>query len=103
VDPGLRRGPPAEETERAVAAVRLDAIRRDRVTLTLPVLNRAAKVVFLVQGEEKAEILYRVMVKRESSLPAARIQLLQERPIFFLDQGAGRQLPSLLQGNRGIS
>jgi 6-phosphogluconolactonase len=100
----LFSGTPAlEETARAVAAVRLDAIRRDRVTLTLPVLNRAAKVVFLVQGEEKAEIVYRVIVKRESSLPAARIQPLQERPSFFLDRGAGRQLSSHLQGNRGIS
>jgi 6-phosphogluconolactonase len=100
----LFSGTPAlEETERAVAAVRLDAIRRDRVTLTLPVLNRAAKVVFLVRGEEKAEILYRVIVKRESSLPAARVQPAQGRAIFLLDQGAGRQLSSRLQGNRGIS
>ena len=100
----LFSGTPAlEETERAVAAVRLDAIRRDRVTLTLPVLNRAVKVVFLVQGEEKAEIIYRVIVKREFSLPAARVQPFQERPIFFLDRRAGRKLSSHLQGNRGIS
>ena len=95
--------PALEEGERAVAAVRLDAIRRDRVTLTLPVLNRAARVVFLVQGEEKAEIIGRIIAGKDSTLPAARVQPARGRAIFLLDRSAGRQLSSHLQGNRGIS
>jgi len=95
--------PALKETERWVVAVNLDEVRRNRVTLTLPVLNRAGKVVFLVQGEKKAEIVRRVIVERESSLPAARVQPLQGEPIFFLDREAGRRLPLHLQGNRGTS
>ena len=95
--------PALDEIERAAVAVRLEGDRRDRVTLTLPVFNRAGKIVFLVRGEEKAEIVHRVIEKREPSLPAARVKPLQERPIFFLDRKAGRKLSSHLQENRGVS
>jgi 6-phosphogluconolactonase len=94
--------PALEETARVVVPVRPEGNRLARVTLTLPVLNRAARVVFLARGEEKAEILYRVIVKKESSLPAARVQPDQGRPIFLLDRGAGRQISSHLEGDRGI-
>jgi 6-phosphogluconolactonase len=86
--------PGLDETQRAVVAVRLNEDRPNRITLTLPVLNRAARVVFLVEGEDKAEIVYRVIERRETSLPAARVHPFRERPIFFLDRGAGKRLSS---------
>jgi len=86
--------PALDEAQRAVVAVRLDEVRHDRVTLTLPVLNRADRVVFLVQGEDKAEMVLRVIERRETALPAARVQPFREQPIFFLDRGAGMKLSS---------
>lgn len=86
--------PAPDEVQSAVVAVRPGGNRHDRITLTLPVLNRAARVVFLVQGEDKAEIVFRVIEKKEISLPAARVQPFRERPFFFLDREAGGKLSS---------
>jgi len=83
-----------DEDQRPVVAVRPGGNRHDRVTLTLPVLNRAARVVFLVQGDDKAEIVFRVIEKKEIILPAARVQPFRERPIFYLDREAAGKLSS---------
>jgi 6-phosphogluconolactonase len=46
----------------------------DRITLTIPVINFAAHVVFLVSGKEKAARLREVLRKPASTLPASLIK-----------------------------
>ncbi|HET6975738.1 MAG TPA: 6-phosphogluconolactonase [Pyrinomonadaceae bacterium] len=45
------------ETERLVAAPWVEKFQSYRITMTLPLLNNGASVVFLVSGAEKAEIV----------------------------------------------
>ncbi len=81
-----------EEIGKLAVAVRLDDPRHDRITLTLPVLNRAQKVVFLVTGERKAEIIPRIILEKNPLLPASRVQPVTGDRIFLLDREAGARL-----------
>ena len=53
-----------------------------RITLTLPVLNAGAKVVFLVTGEEKAEAVRRAFNGPKS--PDVPASLLEPRNEYVL-------------------
>jgi len=65
-----------------------------RLTLTYPVLNAAAHVVFLVAGADKAETLRDVLKgpPRLSPLPAQGVQPAGGRLRWFVDQAAARLL-----------
>jgi 6-phosphogluconolactonase len=62
---------------------------RQRMTLTYPVLNRARRILWLVTGSEKAEMLGR-LVRGDRSIPAGRVS--QERAIIIADRAATSQL-----------
>jgi 6-phosphogluconolactonase len=61
----------------------------DRITLTLPVLNAAAHVAFLVTGPAKADALRGVIA---GSVPAALVRPRDGRLLWFLDAAAARSL-----------
>jgi len=66
-------------TDRLVAAVRAPKASPpvDRITLTLPALNKANDVLFLISGREKTEIMQSIIEERAKSgrlYPAARIR-----------------------------
>jgi len=84
-----------EEAKKLAVAVKLDDSRHDRVTLTFPVLNRAAKVIFLAAGKRKAEIVSRVILEKNRLLPASRIHPVAGDLIFLLDREAGVKLGGL--------
>jgi 6-phosphogluconolactonase len=92
-----------EETGKAVTVVKFGAGRRDRVSLTLPVLNRGREVVFLVCGEGKAGIVRKVIAEKDSSLPAARVRPRSGGAIFLIDRPAGKQLSPGFQMGRSFS
>jgi 6-phosphogluconolactonase len=71
------------QTAIAVYAPHLDSWR---VTLTLPVLNRARHVLFLVSGENKTSALARI--RAGDPLPAGRIRPSQGTLTWLLDQDA---------------
>lgn len=66
-----------------------------RVTVTLPVINAARRVLFLVAGGQKSEILYRVLMAAEMPrLPAQRVQPGSQQLEWLVDQPAASKLTS---------
>jgi 6-phosphogluconolactonase len=59
-----------------------------RLTLTLPVLNAAAQICFLVAGAAKAAPFKRVFEEQDRSLPASLIQPQNGDLLFLVDRAA---------------
>ena len=77
-----------------VAAPYVSKLRAHRLTLTLRVLNRAANVVFLVSGKDKAATLARVFASPEEDeeLPARFVRPANGRLSWLVDEEAARLL-----------
>lgn len=63
-----------------------------RVTLTLPVLNAASHVLFLVSGEEKAGVLEEILSGKRKELPASRVCPHRGKVTFLADSDAASRL-----------
>lgn len=63
---------------------------RRRMTLTYPVLNRARRILWVVTGGEKAEMLAR-LVRGDVSIPGGRVR--QDTALVIADREAARLLP----------
>jgi len=67
-----------------------------RMTLTYPALNRARRVLWIVTGSEKAQVLQRLL-DGDTSIPAGRIQ--REQALVLSDRAAaGDRSAELRQG-----
>ena len=79
------------ETERLVAAPYVEKFKSYRITMTLPLLNNGASIVFLVSGAEKAEIVKQV-IQGENKYPAQAVNPTQGELIWMLDKDAASKL-----------
>jgi 6-phosphogluconolactonase len=83
-------------TDRLAVANVVPRLNMTRLTLTFPVLNAAARVAFLVSGEDKAEIVARVIEGDRSDpaalLPSQRIEPVSGELLWLLDFAAAGQL-----------
>jgi 6-phosphogluconolactonase len=89
--PGTRA---LQEKSRLVVANWVDKMKGSRISLTLPVLNAAAAVAFLVSGTDKAPALHAVL---ESEAPGEQYPAKLVRPsdgklIWLVDRAAASQL-----------
>jgi 6-phosphogluconolactonase len=89
--------PVLEETAAWAAAVKGGSPDVWRVTLTLPVLNRARRVLFLVAGEDKADPVRRALVETPPVLPAGRVAPEGGTVLWVVDEGAARRI-----GGKGV-
>ena len=82
------------QTSRWVSTPMVTKLNMRRMTLTLPVLDAADRVVFLVVGAEKAKILHSVL--QEKVDPPYPAQLVQPRhrgiKLFLVDKAAAASL-----------
>jgi 6-phosphogluconolactonase len=82
------------EQTRLVAAPLVPKLGTQRITLTLPVLNSARAVMFLVSGGEKAEALARALEGGIGSeaLPPRLVRPRDGEVLWLVDQAASRML-----------
>jgi 6-phosphogluconolactonase len=83
------------EAEKWVAPARASQPPHERVTLTLPVFNQAAHVLFLVSGINKAERLAQVLKggpKKTEPLPAQLVQPARGSVEWLVDRAAASLL-----------
>jgi len=92
--------PALEERNVWVRANHVERLGMRRLTMTLPLLNSAAQVIFLVAGADKGEGVRKVLEGPPGELPAQRIQPLDGTLQWFLDEAAARKLSPASRGER---
>jgi 6-phosphogluconolactonase len=87
--------PVLKETFRIVAAVHAAAASiPERITLTYPIFNAAACVIYLVSGAEKAKVVRAALGERGGAVPAAMVRPTDGRLLWILDRAAAALLPA---------
>jgi 6-phosphogluconolactonase len=85
--------PALDEQARLVVANWVAKFNTHRITFTFPVLNRAAEVMFLASGADKADMLHQVLEgKNTPPLPSQRVQPSDGRLLWMLDEAAAAKL-----------
>lgn len=80
------------EKRRLAISVALKRLKNRRISLTLPVINNARNVIFLVSGENKAEVIKKILEEGDRMLPAARVTPDRANLFFLMDEKAASLL-----------
>ncbi|MDH5217359.1 MAG: 6-phosphogluconolactonase, partial [Gammaproteobacteria bacterium] len=83
-----------QEDKKQVVAVYVDKLSSWRITFTYPLLNAARHVMFLVEGEAKAQILNEILVDENRIHPAQRVTARQVLH-WYLDEQAASKLKTI--------
>ena len=79
--------------DRLVVSTSQIGIPEPRITLTLPVINNAEMIFFLVSGFEKANIVHEVLEEgKNSNLPANAVNPSKDKFCWYLDKDAASRL-----------
>ena len=88
-----------DERERWVVANDVPQLQTTRITLTYPVLNNAAMLLFLVAGADKVEAVQRIFTPDNvAPPPAAGAHAVDGVTLWMLDAKAAVGLPRALRG-----
>lgn len=87
--------PALAEEQRWVAAVEVEATPARRLTVTLPFINRARNLFFLVTGRKKAPVVRKILVEEATfeECPAAGVRPTEGEMAWWLDGAAASDLP----------
>lgn len=80
------------EKSRWVVANWVEKLNTWRITLTFPVINHAAEVLFLVAGEEKAGVLKDVFEGKPGTYPCQNVQPINGRLVWIVDKVVAKLL-----------
>ncbi len=81
-----------EEKQHFVVANWVEKMKTFRITFTYPVLNNIASVMFLVSGDEKADMVRKALTEPEANLPCQGVRPTNGELLWFLDKGAATKL-----------
>jgi 6-phosphogluconolactonase len=81
-----------EEKKRFVLSVKGGNPDVYRLTMTLPVINNARYVVFLISGAKKAEALKAVLENNQVRVPAKRVRPVSGKQLWLIDREAASML-----------
>jgi 6-phosphogluconolactonase len=86
--------PALQEKSRLVVSNWVEKLNTSRITLTLPVLNAARRIAFLVGGADKAAVLHEVLEGKGpgEKYPSKLVQPTDGKLIWFVDRAAGSEL-----------
>jgi len=93
-------GPELAESERLVVESRAPSGRPERLTMTLPLVNKAGVCVFLVTGSKKAGILKAVMEDDGGRYPASLVSPVSGNLAWFVDTEAASAMGGSEKGGR---
>ena len=98
--PGTRA---LDEKNRLVVSNWVDKLNTYRITMTLPVLNNSAYVLFLVSGRDKANVLRQVLERQTEELPASLVHPTNGRLLWIVDREAGSALSKQMQDGSRVA
>ena len=80
------------ENRRLVVPVSLDRLENKRISITLPVINNARNIIFLVSGYDKAQVMKEILEEKNMMLPASRVNPEKGKVFFLMDEKAASLL-----------
>lgn len=93
-----------KEKQKLVVGYRVEKLSADRITLTLPVINSAHRILFMCTGESKAGTLKEILrddISRDdvplSRAPALGVQPIEGELIWLLDGAVASKLPGAIK------
>ena len=82
-----------KEQSRLVIANWVEKFNTHRITFTFPVLNHAARVMFLASGPDKADMVHQVLEgKHTPPYPSQQVQPINGTLLWMLDEAAAAKL-----------
>jgi 6-phosphogluconolactonase len=81
-----------EEKNRLILSVKGGDPDVNRITMTLPVINNARKIIFLVTGKNKAMIVRDSLIQGKRKLPVQKIKPVEGKVVWLLDKFAASLL-----------
>ena len=82
----------SEEHQLALAVVDAPKSPPRRLTLTMPMLTSAERVIVMALGESKAAVIQEALERKDSSLPVSLVLRRAARPLVLLDEDAGARV-----------
>ncbi|HEY2919445.1 MAG TPA: 6-phosphogluconolactonase [Candidatus Binatia bacterium] len=82
------------EKEHLVATVYVEKLKAHRLTLTLPVINAAARIIFLVTGQSKSTVVNKLLSadSKSQNYPATKVSPANGHVTWLMTQDAAREL-----------